>query len=117
MSLRLKELRKANKLRQKDIANIANVGQVTVSKWELGKNQLDIETGIILANYFNVSLDYLYGRTDIDIFLGTKDQTKLVEDPQGIFFKNSKYLSNEDQKRLMDYINLLIVWQKFKDIK
>ncbi|WP_057786539.1 helix-turn-helix domain-containing protein [Weissella minor] len=36
----------------------------TLSRYELGKRQPDKEAWIKLANYYDVSLDYLMGRTD-----------------------------------------------------
>ena len=59
---RLKELRKQNKQRQEDIANMLNITQVTYGRYELGLCEPTLETLIKLADYYRVSLDYLIGR-------------------------------------------------------
>ena len=41
-----------------------NLNQNAISRYETGEREADYETLIQLADYFNVSLDYLLGRTD-----------------------------------------------------
>lgn len=60
---RLKDLREDRDLFQEDIAKILNVGQTTYSAWERGVNEPSITVLITLADFYNVSLDYLVGRT------------------------------------------------------
>jgi transcriptional regulator with XRE-family HTH domain len=62
---RLKQLREDNDLRQEDVGKIVNVEKSTVSQWESGKRTPDVETIMKLADYFNVSIDYILGKTDI----------------------------------------------------
>lgn len=64
---RLKELRKRKNLNQSDLAKIFNVKQNTVSQWESGVNQIDNTTLNALADFFQVSTDYLLGRADENI--------------------------------------------------
>ena len=59
---RIKELRKAKKITQGDISNILNVQQSTISHWENEKTEIDKTTLMKLADYFNVTVDYLLGR-------------------------------------------------------
>ena len=61
---RLKELRKENGLTQKDLAKILYVNQSAVSKYELGTNLPENRFLVQLADYFNVSTDYLLGKSD-----------------------------------------------------
>ena len=61
--LRLKELRKEQKLSQKDVAKIVNYSQHLVSAWELGHREPNIDALIKLARYFNVTIDYLVGKS------------------------------------------------------
>lgn len=60
--MKLKELRKENKLSQYDLANIISTSQQNYNRYENGKVEPDLKTLIKLANYYNVSLDYLCGR-------------------------------------------------------
>ena len=62
---RLKEIREDKDLFQKDIANILNITQQQYNKYEMGVNIMSGEKYDKLANYYNVSVDYLMGRTDI----------------------------------------------------
>ncbi|MBR6688760.1 MAG: helix-turn-helix domain-containing protein [Clostridia bacterium] len=62
---RLKELRLEKNKLQSDIGKILGVSDRAVGNYETGKRDMSPETIIILANYFNVSTDYLLGRTDI----------------------------------------------------
>ena len=62
---RLRELRKEKRLRQDDIAVDLNVTRQTISKYERGERQPDYCMLIKIAEYFQVSIDYLFGRTPI----------------------------------------------------
>ncbi len=62
---RLRELRKERRLRQEDLAHALNVSRQTISKYERGQREPDYDMLIQIADYFGVSLDYLFGRSDI----------------------------------------------------
>ena len=62
--MRLKELRKKKKLSQLRLATDLNTTQNTISRYETGEREPGIEELIKLADYFNVSIDYLLERTD-----------------------------------------------------
>ena len=64
MEFRLKKLRKERNVSQLKLAIDLNMNQNSISRYENGEREADYETLIKLANYFNVSLDYLLGRTD-----------------------------------------------------
>lgn len=64
MRFRLKELRKQCKISQLKLALDLNMNQNSISRYENGEREADYETLIKFADYFNVSLDYLLGRTD-----------------------------------------------------
>ena len=63
-NMRLKELRLANGLTQKELAKAIEVGRTTISEYESGKIVPKHEGLLKLANYFNVSVDYLTGVSD-----------------------------------------------------
>lgn len=62
---RLKALRKEAKLTQKQIAKSLNIKQPTYAQWENGRTKPKGETLERFADFFNVSTDYLLGKTDI----------------------------------------------------
>ena len=61
----LRAIREDNDLRQSDIAKVLNISQNTYSQYETGVIALTAEVLIKLADYYNVSVDYLLDRTDI----------------------------------------------------
>lgn len=60
----LKSLRKSSRMTQEKLAKAMNVSQTSIGSWELGSREPSCEDLIRLADYFNVSLDYLMGRND-----------------------------------------------------
>ena len=64
MNFRLKELRKQRRLSQVRLSMDLNMNQNTISRYENGVREADYKTLILFADYFNVSIDYLLGRTD-----------------------------------------------------
>lgn len=71
--MRLKELRKSRKLSQQKLAMDLNINQNSVSRYETGEREADYTTLIRLADYFNVSIDYLLERTDNPTFIYEKN--------------------------------------------
>lgn len=65
VSERIKELMKEENLTQVALAEKAGVKQNTISAWLLCKKEPCIRSLWLLADYFNVSVDYLIGRKDI----------------------------------------------------
>ena len=64
MTFRLKELRKKRNISQLKLALDLNMNQNTISRYENLERQADYEALIKFADYFNVSLDYLLGRSE-----------------------------------------------------
>ena len=62
---RLKEIRLNKKLTQKDIANYFQTSPQSYAQWEKGLRTPSAENLQKLAVFFNVSTDYLLGKTDI----------------------------------------------------
>ena len=65
MQFRLRELREKRKISQLKLAMDLNINQNSISRYENGAREADYAMLIKFADYFNVSLDYLLGRTDI----------------------------------------------------
>ena len=66
MEFRLKALRKSRRISQLKLALDLNMNQNTISRYETLEREADYETLIRFADYFDVTLDYLLGRTDIE---------------------------------------------------
>ena len=61
---RLRDLREDNDLTQSQIAEILNTKQTIYSRYERGHQNIPLEFLLTLADYYNVSIDYIFGRTD-----------------------------------------------------
>lgn len=61
-SERLKELRKRKNLTQKELAEQIGIKRNSYSDWENGKTEPSYENLVMLADLFDVSLDWLFGR-------------------------------------------------------
>lgn len=61
---RLKELRTAKKMTQKQISVEFDMTERAYQNYEINKSMPNVSLLIALADYFDVSLDYLVGRTD-----------------------------------------------------
>ena len=64
VEFRLKALRKSRNISQLKLALDLNMNQNTISRYENREREADYETLVRFADYFDVSLDYLLGRTE-----------------------------------------------------
>lgn len=62
--MRLRALREQRNISQLKLALDLNMNQNTISRYETGVREADYSTLIKIADYFNVSIDYLLERTD-----------------------------------------------------
>ena len=63
--MRLKDLREDRDLTQKAIAELLHIKQNTYSQYENEQRQIPLEMLISLAKYYNTSIDYIVGLTNI----------------------------------------------------
>lgn len=61
---RIRDLREDQDLKQRDLAAYLMIDQSTYSDYENGKINIPLDMLIKLADYYNVSLDYITGRSD-----------------------------------------------------
>lgn len=108
----LKLLRKQHKLSQKEIGNIFHASQNTVSQWENGTRKPSYDVIQTIADYFNVSIDYLLGREEEQLpELNNKDQKeiqKILDDTKeqllsqdGLMFDGVPATEEDVQKIIM----------------
>ena len=105
--IRIKALRKKNKLTQNQLAGLLHMSRSTVLKYENGRQIPPIDRICDIADIFDVSTDYLYGVSDCSLSL-----SKLNE----IFYDDMTYselisivlgLSEEHQKAFMIILECL----------
>ena len=71
-SERIRSLREDHDKTQSEIAALLKIGQRTYCDYELGHSRIPVDSLIILAKYYNVSMDYISGVTDIIHFFPTE---------------------------------------------
>ncbi len=100
---RIKELRTKFNKNQNDMAEMLHVNRTTLTKWETGKHNPDVETVLRLADYFNVSTDYLLGKSDIP------NNTLYVKTDSSDQFTELNKLPEEIQKQIVEYYELQVM--------
>ena len=102
----LRVLREAKNFTQVKVSMDIGVSQELVSQWELGKSMPNPPALIKLADYFNCSVDFLLGRTDITIPIST-----LALDKNNIEYASIvelyKSLSADNRQHLTSYLTHL----------
>jgi transcriptional regulator with XRE-family HTH domain len=89
---RLKQLRASKSINQIQLAQELGVNQGTVGKWETDTRKPDVETLKRLADYFDVTMDYLLGEEACDpkIVLLTRDLNRVPEQDREFLLDNLK---------------------------
>lgn len=64
-SLRIVSLRREHNITQKQLAKAINVSEIAIQNYESERRKPAFDVLISLADYFDVSLDYLVGRSDV----------------------------------------------------
>ena len=78
--IRLKEIRKQKGLTQEQIAKIIGVAKTTYCNYENGHSEMEFDTIIKLAKYYDVTIGYLMGVEEQDKIMITKqDFDKMIE--------------------------------------
>lgn len=62
---RIREIREDHGFTQQNIANLLHIGQRTYSDYENGKTRIPVDSLIILAKHYDVSVDYISGASNI----------------------------------------------------
>jgi transcriptional regulator with XRE-family HTH domain len=62
---RIREIREDSSMTQQKVANLLHVGQRTYADYESGKTRIPIDSLLILAKYYDVSVDYISGASNI----------------------------------------------------
>lgn len=64
-SERIRQLREDYNKTQTEIADILKIGQRTYCDYELGKTRIPVDSLIVLADFYNVNMDYICGVSDL----------------------------------------------------
>ena len=104
---RLRQLRKEAGFKQDELAAGLNFSRATISYYETGTRIPDIQKISIIADFFNVSVDYILGRTNIKKFVDTNNEVldflemfkSLNKTKQNELLLNIKTLRQREQQK------------------
>ncbi|MBV1817298.1 helix-turn-helix transcriptional regulator [Bacteroidales bacterium MSK.15.36] len=119
-SERMKALRKEKDITLEELSEILGTTKATLSRYENNLRIPNVDFIDELANFFNVSTDYLLGRTDIknpsdEISNAVEDDPELIEfwneskerEDLQLLFKQTKNLSPKDIKQIIRIIKAI----------
>lgn len=99
---RLKDLRMSRQISQKDFARRLGVSQQTVASWEVGRTEPANDSLKDIADYFNVSTDYLLGRDNFN-------QSTSLSNEERNLLRNFESLTSDGKNLLIGIINSLAI--------
>ena len=104
---RLKLLRESKNLSQKDLAYYLGVSPSTIGMYESNKRTPDVDMLNRIADYFNVTVDYLLGRTNIRNY---ENKIDLKSDVIALTFENfdSNDFSKDDLDKIENFIKFIL---------
>lgn len=92
---RLTELRLARNISQAELARKLGLSKSTISMYEQGRREPSFEIEELLADFFNVDLDYLRGKSELT--------TQIVDSDLKLLIDTYKNLDSESKGRLLGY--------------
>ncbi|MDF1511055.1 hypothetical protein Gp_49 [Bacillus phage vB_Bacillus_1020A] len=102
---RLKKLRENKKLSQQQLADILKINRSTYARYELSQTQPDFEILKSIADYYEVTIDYILGHKSEIVELEYYKNKIATEFPDiDLMFKDMESLTAEDMKEVYEYI-------------
>ena len=109
---RLRSLREQHKISQKDFAEILGVSNVVLSRYENGERKPDYDMLIKIAEYFDVSVDYLLGKSN-SVQLSDEEEFKRFKDNPDLERWYKELPENDEE----DLEALRAMWEIIKNNK
>ena len=101
----IRQLRKEKNMSQADLAYATGLSKGAISMYELDERRPKIETLEVLADYFNVDMNYLTGR---------ETHTSLIaDDIERLIISQYRALNNEGREKVAEYISDLVASGKY----
>lgn len=113
----LAELRKERGCLQKEVAAYLNMTVATISNYEKGVHTPDLDTLIKLADFFNVSTDYLLQRTKYKAGIDSLNKELSADYTLGDLLNTTLELDHHNMNALLDYYELLTLRNSFHRVK
>lgn len=113
----LAKLRKERGVLQKEVATYLNVTVATISNYEKGVHAPDLNTLIMLADFFDVSTDYLLQRTEYKSSIETLNRRLSADYTVSDLMNTIIELDSRNTQALLDYYELLLLRNSLKRAK
>ncbi|MCL2034685.1 MAG: helix-turn-helix domain-containing protein [Oscillospiraceae bacterium] len=116
----IKKLRAKNDIKQAELAKYLNVSRGTLSHWEQEKYDIDNKSLLKLADYFNVTIDYILGRIDNHAGYNDKERAPIQDETlnytllERSHIEKYRQLNLEGQRRVDEYTEDLVDSGKYK---
>ncbi|MDA7028652.1 helix-turn-helix transcriptional regulator [Bacillus sp. CLL-7-23] len=105
---RLRELRESRKLTQDKLAEVLGISRGTYAHYEINKRKPDYDTLIQIAEFFEVTVDYLLGKPKSESVVKEEKASYEIDDPDlQIAFKDATDFSEEARQQAIDFIKFL----------
>lgn len=101
MRNRIKEYRKKLNLSQIDLGQVLDVSDATVSSWENGRTEPNMEQVLKMAHFFGCSIEALFGAVEPDYIINEENELILIES-----FRKADAQTKEMAKRLLAYSHI-----------
>ena len=101
---RIRDLREDSDLTQEQLVELLDMHKTTYTNYEQGKHTVPLDFAVILAKYYNVSLDYIAGLTSDKRGFSYSDLTK----EQKELLRLASELSDPDRKNIVSFLKTLI---------
>lgn len=98
MNNRIRELRKSKGITMKQLGQVVDLAESTISQYETGKREPDNETLLRISEYFGVTVGYLIGAEEKES--GTSTVHDILDDVDVAFYGDYKELSEDDKETL-----------------
>ncbi len=109
---KIKELRKNNKITQEQLGNAIGVSKMAISYFEKGKKSPGRESLEKIADYFNVTTDYLLGRSE-DPEL-SEEENKIVTEEGKNIMALIESLPEDERKKAWEQLEMYVTYMQNK---
>lgn len=101
---RLRDLKEDKDLKQSIVAKLINTSENQYGRYERGETDIPLEKALTLANYYDVSLDYIAGRTNDKRGLTRSE----LSDDETLLIKKFRSLSEGGKGKIIERLDVLL---------
>lgn len=105
MGNRIRELRKAKGLTMKQLGEVLDLAESTISQYETGKRQMDNETLLKLGEFFGVTVGYILGAESGTFTI--VNNSDILDDVDVAFYGDFKELNEDEKETVRDMVRLM----------